>query len=181
MTTLTPMRPLVLTPTGDATPVEKAVADGIADGFDPETFLWLNFRRPDGGSRIWYAWTTGGQSLGDRIDQLAMAAGCDAADWLHIADRHEQTTARGRVDIKAYALRPVLAGVQTGVRSPEERREGVSYLGFRGLLCRSARVGNCHAGKASSGPPDGRKAKPASGRPFLRQHVFTAGCRQPSH
>ncbi|MCX5434740.1 hypothetical protein OHU11_41920 (plasmid) [Streptomyces sp. NBC_00257] len=125
MTTLTPTRPLVLTPTGDATPVEKAVADGIAAGFEPETFLWLNFRRPDGGSRIWYAWTAGGQPLGDRIDQLAMAAGCDAADWLHITDRHEQTTARGRGDNKAYALRPVLADVQTGVRSPEERREGL--------------------------------------------------------
>jgi hypothetical protein len=128
MTTLTPMRPLVLTPTDDPTPVEKAVADGIADGFEPETFLRLNFHRPDGGVRIWYAWTAGGQPLGDRIDQLAMAAGYDAADWLHIADRHEQTTTRGRVEIKAYPLRPVLADVQSGVRSPEERREGVRRI-----------------------------------------------------
>lgn len=120
--------PAVLTPTGNPTPVEQAVADGIADGFDPETFLWINFHRPDGGVRIWYAWTAGGQPLGDRIDQLATTAGLDAADWLHISDRHQQASTRGRVEIQAYPLRPVLADVQTGVRSPEERREGVRRI-----------------------------------------------------
>ena len=124
MTTAPPMAaPLALAPTGDPTPVEKAVADGIAADAEPEMFLWINFHRPDGGIRIWYAWTIGGQSLGDRIDQLAMAAGYDAADWLHIADRHEQVTTRGRVEIKAYPLRPVLADVQAAERGPQPRRD----------------------------------------------------------
>ncbi|MFI6883799.1 hypothetical protein [Streptosporangium canum] len=106
----------------------RAVVDGIADGFEPETFLWLTFRRPDGGASIRYAWTGGGQPLGDHIDRLAVAAGCDAADWLHIAERHQQTTARGRVEIWAYALRPMLADVQSGARGPQERRESLARV-----------------------------------------------------
>ncbi|WP_333745706.1 hypothetical protein [Streptomyces sp. IBSBF 2950] len=123
-----PADPTVLTPSEDPTPVEKAVADGIASGFDPETFLWLTFHRADGGARIWYAWTAGGPALGDRVDQLATAAGYDAADWLHISDRHQLTSTRGRVTIWAYPLRPVLADVQSGVRGPEDRREGVRRI-----------------------------------------------------
>jgi hypothetical protein len=117
-----------LAPTGNPAPVEMAVVDGIAANFGPETFLWINFRRPNNSVRIRYAWTAGGQPLGDRIDQIAMAAGYDAADWLHIADRHEQTTTRGRVEIKAYPLRPVLADVQSGERGPHERRERLRRL-----------------------------------------------------
>ncbi|MBP5896409.1 hypothetical protein F3K35_42060 [Streptomyces sp. LBUM 1481] len=123
-----PAAPITLTPSDDPTPVEKAVADGIADDFDPETFLWLTFHRPDGGARIWYAWTAGGPPLGDRVDQLATTTGYDAADWLHISDRHQLTSARGRVTVWAYPLRPVLADVQSGVRAPEERREGVRRI-----------------------------------------------------
>jgi hypothetical protein len=120
--------PVVLTPSADPTPVEKAVADGIAADFDPETFLWLTFHRPDGGARIWYAWTAGGHPLGDRVDQLATAAGYDAADWLHISDRHQLASERGRVTIWAYPLRPVLADVRNGVRGPEDRREGLRRI-----------------------------------------------------
>ncbi|WP_440107541.1 hypothetical protein [Streptosporangium sp. H16] len=99
----------------------------VADGVEPETFLWVTFHRPDGGASIWYAWT-GGQPLGDHIDRLAMVAGYDAADWLHIADCHQQTSTRGRVEIWAYALRPVLADIQSGVRGPQERREGLARV-----------------------------------------------------
>jgi hypothetical protein len=116
-------RPTLLAPTSDPTPVEKAAADGIASGCAPETFLCIVFHRPDGGARIWYAWTTGGQPLGDRIDQLALAAGLDATDWLHIGDRHCTHSTRGRIEIQAYPLRPVLADVQGGIRGPQERRE----------------------------------------------------------
>lgn len=118
-------RPLVLTPTGDARPVEKAAVEGIADGFPPETYLWIEFHRPDGGVRIWYAWTVGGQPLGERIDQLAVGAGLDASDWLHIGDRHAEHSTRGRIKVQAYPLRLVLADVQGGERSPEERRDGI--------------------------------------------------------
>ncbi|MEV6404012.1 hypothetical protein AB0M58_13845 [Streptomyces bobili] len=128
MTALATRPPAALQPTHDPAPVEKAVVEGTAADFEPETFLWINFRRPDGGTRIRYAWTTGGDTLGDHIDQLAMAAGLDAADWLHIGDRHQQTHTRGRVEIWAYPLRPVLADVQRDVRSPEERREGLRCL-----------------------------------------------------
>ncbi|MEV7681587.1 hypothetical protein AB0O64_23980 [Streptomyces sp. NPDC088341] len=128
MDVLNLMVPAVLTPTGNPTPVEQAVAEGIAADFDPEMFLWINFRRPDGGVHIWYAWTAGGEPLGDRVDQLATTAGLDAADWLHISDLHQQTSTRGQVETWAYALRPVLADVQAGVRSPEERREGVRRI-----------------------------------------------------
>jgi hypothetical protein len=125
MTTDTAERPLLLTPTGDARPVEKAAVEGIADGFPPETYLWIEFWRPDGGVRIWHAWTTGGQTLGDRIDQLALSAGLDFADWLHVGDRHCEHSARGRIKVQAFALRLVLADVQAGEHSPEERREGI--------------------------------------------------------
>lgn len=54
-----------------------------------------------------------------------MAAGYDAADWLHIAGRHEHVTTRGRIEIKAYPLRQVLADVLADVRGPQERREGL--------------------------------------------------------
>lgn len=117
--------PLTLTPTGDPTAVEKAVADGIAAVGEPESFLWINFHRPDGGVRIWYAWTIGARPLGDRVDEIAVAAGYDAADWLHIADLHERITTRGRVEIKAYPLRQVLADVQADVRGPRTCREGL--------------------------------------------------------
>jgi len=123
MGTAAPPSAVLLMPTDDPRPVEKAAVDGIVDGFEPETFLWIVFHRPDGGARIWYAWTAGGTDLGDRVDRMALATGLDSADWLHIGDRHCQHSTRGRIAIQAYALRPILADVQNGVRSPEERLE----------------------------------------------------------
>ncbi|MGW2116035.1 hypothetical protein [Streptomyces zhihengii] len=123
MVTGTATSPALLVPTGDARPVEKAAVDGIMDGFEPQSFLWITFHRPDGGARVWYAWTEGGTDLGDRTDRQALAAGLDSADWFHIGDRHCQQSSRGRIAIHAYRLRPVLADVQNGVRSPEDRRD----------------------------------------------------------
>jgi hypothetical protein len=125
VTTLTGERPMVLAPTGDARPVEKAAVEGIADGHPPETFLWIEFHRPDGGVRIWYAWTAGGQPLGEKVDQLALGAGLDFADWLHIGDRHCEHSERGRIKVQAFALRPILADVENGERGPDERRDGL--------------------------------------------------------
>ncbi|MFD8609376.1 hypothetical protein [Streptomyces sp. NPDC059631] len=99
----------ILIPTNDPSPVEKAVTDGIT-------------------ARIRSAWTAGGPTLGDRIDQLALAAGYDAADWLHISDRYQLSTERGRVKTWACQLRPVLADVQSGTRGPEDRREHVRRI-----------------------------------------------------
>lgn len=135
MTALDTRPPLI--PTGDPTPVEKAAVDGILDGFEPETFLWIVFHRPDGGARVWYAWTDGGVPLGDDIDRRALAAGLDAADWLHIGDQHCQHSARGRTAIQAYALRPILADVRNGVRGPEDRRAAT----LRVIACAAAETG----------------------------------------
>jgi hypothetical protein len=135
MTTVTD-RPL-LHPTHDPRPIEKAAADSIAATFEPETFLWINFHRPNGGVRIWYAWTTGGEPLGNETDHAALTRGLDAADWLHIGDRHCQHTTRGRIDIQAYPLRPVLADIQAGVRSPKDRRDGLRRV----IACAAAETG----------------------------------------
>lgn len=110
----------LLTPSTNTTPVEKAAVSGIADGFDPETFLWIEFHRPNGSVRIWYAWTMGGPVLGDRMDRLALDAGLDGADWLHYAERHAVHSTRGAIKIQAHPLRPILADIQNGERGPEQ-------------------------------------------------------------
>lgn len=118
----------LLAPSTDTTPVEKAAVSGIADGFDPETFLWINFHRPDGGIRIWYAWTAGGTDLGDKIDGAGVGHGLDFTDWLHLGDRHCTKSSRGRIEIQAFALRPILGDLQAGERGPQERRDGIDRL-----------------------------------------------------
>jgi hypothetical protein len=117
-----------LAPTGDPAPVEKAVVDGIAADHDPETFLYMMFRRPDGSCQVWYAWTDGGHRLGDRIDQVALAAGLDCADTFHITRRHFTKHERGRIQVEAHPLRPILADVRTGVRAPESERDAIRRL-----------------------------------------------------
>ncbi|MBZ6253575.1 hypothetical protein KVH27_35075 [Streptomyces olivaceus] len=122
MSTSTLEAPVALTPHDDPTPVEQAAVDGIAAGFPPETFLWVVFYRPDGGARVWYSWTAGGAPLGNTIDRHALAQPLDAADWLHILGQHLERSTRGRINIDAYPLRPILADLQTGVRAPDEER-----------------------------------------------------------
>lgn len=124
-TAVMPVTPAVPT---DPTPVELAVIDGIVGGYDPETFLWIVFRRPDGGARIWYAWTAGGEPLGDQVDREALAAGYDCADWLHIGRRHVTQQSRGRVTIDAYPLRLVQGDVRCGLRAPEVERDKVRLM-----------------------------------------------------
>ncbi|MFJ6085095.1 hypothetical protein ACIQI8_27175 [Streptomyces sp. NPDC092369] len=126
-----------LVPVTSRKPVELAVIDSIASQQEPETFLWIVFYRPDGGANIRYAWTGNGAVLGDRIDQLALAMGLDCADWLHITDLHCRQSSRGRIAISAYALRPLLADVQRGTRSPETRRDGVRRI----IACAAERSG----------------------------------------
>lgn len=121
-TTISPAPPVILTPTNDPTPVEKAVAQSILDDFDPEMFLTFVFYRPDGGCRSWHGWTTGGHQLGDDVDRQAAAADMDIVDWFEIGGRHQQTSSRGRVEVTAYPLRPVLADVQAGVRGDQDLR-----------------------------------------------------------
>lgn len=136
-TSTMPAPPTILTPTGDRSPVEKAAVESIADSFDPETFLWITFRRPDGGAKVWYAWTAGGELLGDRVDGLALAAGLDSADWLHLISLSCLSSTRGRIETQAHPLRPILQAVEAGTRAPAERREGL----HRVLECASEMTG----------------------------------------
>lgn len=115
-------RPPALTPTDYYAPVELAAVKSIISVTEPETWLAITFPRPDGGSRVRWAWTAGGAQLGNRIDILALTAGLDAADNFHIIDLHQRETWRGHIRIHAYPLRPILADVQAGVRAPDERR-----------------------------------------------------------
>lgn len=117
--------PLMFTPSADPAPVEQAVALSIASGFPPETYLWIECHQQDGGMHLWHAWTEGGDVLGDQVDDLAVAAGLDAADWLDLTIRHQQVSSRGRIVIKAHPLRPLLADVQGGAGAPADLREAL--------------------------------------------------------
>ncbi|MFJ1606963.1 hypothetical protein ACIOHS_26870 [Streptomyces sp. NPDC088253] len=128
---------LLSSPSRDVKPVELAAVGEIMDDFGPETYLGIAFHRPDGGCNLWHAWTDGGDTLGDQVDVQALAATLDAADWLHIGDRHSTVTHRGRIRVEAYPLRPILADVQTGERSPDERRAGLRRV----IDCAAARTG----------------------------------------
>ncbi|MFE7963441.1 hypothetical protein ACFU0X_10365 [Streptomyces cellulosae] len=124
ISTLLPSLPTIEGHSAQPDRVQQAVLEGIVANHGPETFLWINERRKTG-TRIWYAWTDGGEPLGDRIDQVAVAAGLDAADWMHIADLHQRTSWRGRFETWAYPLRPVLAAVHGDERAPDYRRDGL--------------------------------------------------------
>ena len=124
---------VILTPTGDPRPVEKAVGDGIIGDHEPESLLWITFFTPEGGARIWYAWTQGGDVLGDRVDRDALAHGCDLADWLHVPLRHRTEHQRGRVQVQAFALRGIHADILGGVRACDRERDTVhGYNGDSG-------------------------------------------------
>jgi len=114
--------PTILTPTDDPRPVELAVAAGIAADHDPETFLWITFHLPCGGARVRYEWTAHGADLGDRIDRLAQSVGLDCADWFAITGDHVTKTTRGRVEISAHPLRPILRDVESGQRDGGDKR-----------------------------------------------------------
>ncbi|WP_329492497.1 hypothetical protein OG618_37020 (plasmid) [Kitasatospora sp. NBC_01246] len=109
----------------DPRPAERAFVDGLVDDLEPETFLWITVRQPDGGAHVYYRWTGGGRELGDRIDLAALTAGLDCADGFHIANRHLTDIERGPVRIQAHPLRPIQADVATGVRAPESERAGL--------------------------------------------------------
>lgn len=136
--TLTAPERITLTPSEDNTPVARAIVQSIAADHDPEVYLWIVLHRPDGGANLWHAWTEGGQPLGDEVDRAALAAGMDAADWLHIGDLNCTRSTRGRITVEAFALRPVLADVENGVRCDEERRAGCSARSRPG--CRGDRA-----------------------------------------
>lgn len=126
--TLTAPEPITLTPSNDHTPVAHAIVQSITADHAPETYLWIVFHRPDGGANLWHAWTEGGEPLGDQVDRAALAAGMDAADWLHVGDLNCTRTTRGRITIDAFALRPVLADVESGIRCNSERRAGLQRV-----------------------------------------------------
>ncbi|WP_055588666.1 hypothetical protein [Peterkaempfera griseoplana] len=122
------MTATLLRPTSDQAPVEYALVNSIADDYDPETLLWIVFHRPDGGARVWYAWTASGEPLGNRIDHDARAGGLDAVDWLAITTRHCTHRTRGRIDIQVHPLRPIQEDVAAGRRASHEDRDKARQL-----------------------------------------------------
>ncbi|MGA5202736.1 hypothetical protein [Streptomyces variegatus] len=136
--TLTAPERITLTPSDDNTPVARAIVESIANAHEPEHYLWIVLHRPDGGANLWHAWTDGGRPLGDEVDRAALAAGMDAADWLHIGDLNVTRSTRGRITVEAYPLRPVLADVESGIRCDQERRAGVQRV----LDCAAEQTGH---------------------------------------
>ena len=103
-------------------PLTKAVIASIADGLEPEAFLSIDQRYADGGGRHFYAWTNGGEQLGDTVDSVASVLGLDGADGIHLGELHHRVVERGRVRTYVHPLRPILADIQRGVRAPEGLR-----------------------------------------------------------
>lgn len=124
-------------PSADMKAVELAVINSIMSSFEPEMYLGFAFHRLDGGVTMWHAWTDGGDTLGNQVDGRALVRRLDAADWLHIGDQHSTVSHRGRVQVEAYPLRPILADIEAGVRSPEDRRAGLRRV----IECAAARTG----------------------------------------
>ncbi|MER7707267.1 hypothetical protein ABTX81_30740 [Kitasatospora sp. NPDC097605] len=112
----------------DPRPAEQAFVDDLPLLLEPELFLWISVRQPDGGARVYYRWTEGGEELGNCIDQAALAAGLDCADNFHIANRHLTDSQNGQVRIQTHRLRPIQADVTAGVRAPESERAGIRRL-----------------------------------------------------
>lgn len=121
-------------PSTDLAPAQRAVVAETMDLFDPEMYLSYVFRLPDGGARLWNAWTAGGQPIGDQADTAALARGLDLADWLDVIMRPDEERTHGRVQIHGYRLRTVLAGILAGRREVPKLREGLvgvlSDLGY---------------------------------------------------
>ena len=115
--------PRLITPIDGRNPAELTAVTEVLQEWGPETYLGFTFTRPDGGCNLWHGWTDGGPVLGDITDGIALATHLDAADWLHIGDRHRTITDRAGLRIEAFPLRPVLADVESGERSPQDRRE----------------------------------------------------------
>ncbi|WP_019061605.1 hypothetical protein [Streptomyces prunicolor] len=116
-----------LSPATDRRPVEQAVVRDALSGEPPETLVVTDIPQPDG-LLVYPAWTDGGDVLGDRIDRLALARGVDGWSWIEILHRHARTTHRGRITIRAYPLRLVLADVERGYRGDETHRAGLARL-----------------------------------------------------
>ncbi|MFC7869674.1 hypothetical protein ACFUS2_00740 [[Kitasatospora] papulosa] len=117
-----------LTPTNNSEPVLQALVQSIATGHPPETWLRIAFHKPCGGVSIRYAWTAGGDELGDHIDLLAQSTGFDAADWMHITNEHAQISIRGRIETQAHLLRPILRDIEAGTHCPQDFRDGLHRL-----------------------------------------------------
>jgi hypothetical protein len=119
---------VILTPTHDPRPVERAVVESIISSLGPELLLHVALWQPNGEVRLRYAWTRGGDVLGDRVDRDATARGLNLADAVHIAELHRTEHRRGRIVIQAFALRGIHADVLGGVRAGDGDR-GAGFAG----------------------------------------------------
>jgi hypothetical protein len=117
-----------LAPTGDRSPVERAVVADALAAKDPKTLVRTDIPQPDGSVRLYADWTDGGGPLADHIDRVALARGLDAWSWIEILTHCARTTHRGRIEVRSYPLRQVLADVEQGYRGGEEYRANFARL-----------------------------------------------------
>ncbi|MFD7919748.1 hypothetical protein ACFV3R_11030 [Streptomyces sp. NPDC059740] len=94
----------------------------------PEVLVRTDVPQPDGSVRLYAAWTDGGGPLADHIDRIALARGLDAWSWIEILQQRARTTHRGRIEVRSYPLRQVLADVEQGYRGSEEHRANFARL-----------------------------------------------------
>ena len=108
------------------TPVERAWIGELVDATDPCRYLFTVLNLPDGGARTYYAWTAGGQQVGDDIDHLAAAQGRDVYDWVEFHSRYETRIDRGRHYVLSVDLRPLYEDLRHGVPGADvDRRAGL--------------------------------------------------------
>jgi hypothetical protein len=101
---------------GDLKSAHLAAARELGDLHAPGTWLQFDFLDADGyGFRTW-AWTSGGDQLGDRIDRLAEKRRLTALSVAGTAHLHLTHHDRGRVHVAAIALAPVFDTLRAGKR-----------------------------------------------------------------
>ncbi|MEX5711977.1 hypothetical protein AB1484_27690 [Parafrankia sp. FMc6] len=117
----------------DLTPVQRAAVAEISGLYEPECRLNYEFSLPNGGMRLFYAWTPGGEPLGDQADDMAISRGLGLADQMAITNPHATDHSHGAVKVHVYRLRPILAAIRDGVRD-----DGTYTEAFRRLLHNAA-------------------------------------------
>lgn len=123
----TPPRPspfgdLVKTdPTDPAELARKAIFDDLFDLIGPRHMGLMSYL-DRGVRKNRYAWSEHAAELGDAIDNRALAAGLDAADWAAITSRHSTCHQRGAITVLVHSLERIAADVDARRGATAEER-----------------------------------------------------------
>jgi len=108
-------------PTDPAELARKAIFDDLFDLIGPRHMGLMSYL--DGGVRKnRYAWSEHAAELGDAIDNWALAAGLDIADWVAITTRHWSRYQRGQITVYVYPLERVAEDVDARRGATAEER-----------------------------------------------------------